>query len=336
MKLLVAIIPFLKDIEFANPYCFLLLLLLIPIVGWHIWKRRRMQADLILPTTTSLENAPKSWRQRLLWLPNTLRVLIFFLVVIALARPQSHFSTRNVETEGIDIVLALDISASMRTMDFKPNRLEACKAVAEEFISTRPNDRIGIVVYGEEAYTICPVTSDHSTLSGMLETVDFNNLENSTAIGDGLGTAINRLRDSEAKSKVTILLSDGVNNSGYIDPYAAAEMAKNHKIKVYTIGCGSYGQAPIPTPYGPQLVQTEIDEKLLNHIAETTGGKYFRATNKEKLRTIYQEIDTMEKTKISESVFESKTDIFFPFLLAAVVLFLAELLLRLFVLRVNP
>lgn len=324
------------NFEFANPYYFLLLLLLIPIVIWKIWKRKRLQANLTIPTTVPLSHAPKTLRQRLLWLPNLLRILAFLLIIIALARPQSRFSTRNIETEGIDIVMALDISGSMRTMDFKPNRLEACKAVATDFIALRPTDRIGLVVYGEEAYTLCPVTSDHNTLIGMLEKTDFNDLENATAIGDGLGTAINRLRESEAKSKVVILLSDGVNNSGYIDPYAATEIAKNQNIKIYTIGCGSYGQAPIPTPYGPQLVQTEIDEKLLNYMANCTGGKYFRATHKDKLREIYQEIDKMEKTKISESVFEGRTDIFSPFLWITLILLILDTILRWFILRINP
>jgi Ca-activated chloride channel family protein len=224
----------------------------------------------------------------------------------------------------------------MKAMDFRPNRLEACKQVAQEFILGRPTDRIGLVVYAGEAYTQCPVTSDHNTLLGLLQKVRFDIIEDGTAIGDGLGTAINRLRESEAKSKIIILLSDGVNNSGYLDPYSAAEIAKNMGIKVYTIGVGTMGQALFPTPYGNVMMQTEIDERLLETIARETGGKYFRANNNDKLKSIYTEIDKMEKTILNETIFENKADAFFPFLLIGVILLIFYLLLRYTVFRTYP
>lgn len=336
MYLLMTFLQFFKGMEFANPYCFLLLLLLIPIIGWRIWKRKQMQATITLPTTSALEGCPRTLRQRLAWIPNCLRILIFILLVVALARPQQAFKTNDVEVEGVEIVIAMDISGSMKAMDFRPNRLVACKKVAKEFIEGRPTDRIGLVLYAGEAYTQCPVTSDHSTLLGLLDKTDFNIIDDGTAIGDGLGTAINRLRDSKAKSKIIILLSDGVNNCGYMDPYSAADIAKNQNIKVYTIGCGTNGQAPYPTPRGPVYMQTEIDESLLQYIANTTGGKYFRANNNEKLKTVYNEIDKMEKTIFNELIYENKSDAFFPFLLAAILLFITELALSIFVFKINP
>jgi Ca-activated chloride channel family protein len=263
-------------------------------------------------------------------------VLAYISFIVALARPQTSFRLNNVEVEGVDIVLALDISGSMKAMDFRPNRLEACKKVAEEFVMGRPTDRIGLVVYAGEAYTQCPVTSDHNTLLGLLQKVKFDVIDDGTAIGDGLGTAINRLRESEAKSKIIILLSDGVNNSGYLDPYSAAEIAKNMGIKVYTIGVGTNGQAPYPTPYGTAMINTEIDERLLKTIAEESGGKYFRATNNDKLKAIYTEIDKMEKTILNETIFENKADAFFLFLMTGVILLIVYILLRYTVFRTYP
>jgi Ca-activated chloride channel family protein len=330
------ITSFLKNIEFANPYYFLLLLLIIPVAAWLYFFRRKMQASFTLPTTVPFEKIGKTWKVRLRWIPACLLVLAFIFLVVALSRPQTSFRLSDVEVEGVDIVLALDISGSMKAMDFRPNRLEACKKVAEEFILGRPTDRIGLVVYAGEAYTQCPVTSDHNTLLGLLQKVKFDIIEDGTAIGDGLGTAINRLRESEAKSKIIILLSDGVNNRGYIDPYSAAEIAKNLNIKVYTIGVGTTGQAPYPTPYGNMMMNTEIDEKLMQIIANETGGKYFRATNNDKLKSIYEEIDKMEKTILNETVFENKADVFFPFLLVGVVLLIINITLRYTVFRINP
>jgi len=331
-----SISSFFQGIEFANPYFFLLLLVIIPVVAWRYFFRKKMQASLTVPTVAAIEKAGKTWKVRLRWMPACLLGLAYTLLVVALARPQSSFRLSDVEVEGVDIVLALDISGSMKAMDFRPNRLEACKKVAEEFIKGRPTDRIGLVVYAGEAYTQCPVTSDHNTLLGMLQKVKFDIIEDGTAIGDGLGTAINRLRESEAKSKIIILLSDGVNNSGYLDPYSAAEIAKNMNIKVYTIGAGTNGQAPYPTPYGTMMMNTEIDEQLLKAIAQETGGKYFRATNNDKLKAVYEEIDKMEKTILNETIYENKADAFFLFLFTGVLLFMVYLLLRYTVFRTYP
>ena len=327
---------FFKGIEFAHPYCFLLLLLIIPIIGWQFWFRKRVQVSFTVSSTTSFLTMKKNGKVRFRYLPLVLRILALLFFVTALARPQSSFRLNNVEVEGVDIVLALDISGSMKAMDFKPNRFEACKRVAAEFIAGRPTDRIGLVLYAGEAFTQCPVTSDHNTLLGLLEKAKFDIIEDGTAIGDGLGTAINRLRESQAKSKIIILLSDGVNNRGYMDPRSAAEIAKNQNIKVYTIGCGTTGQALYPGPYGPVPMNTEIDEKLLKDIAQETGGKYFRATNDDKLKAVYSEIDKMEKTILSETVFENKADAFFPFLLIALALCFVDIIFKYFILRIQP
>lgn len=326
----------LKQIEFVQPYWFLLLLLILPLVGWQIWKKNKIQPPMLVTTVSPFMTGAKTWRQRLHWLPLALRILTLVCLVVALARPQSAFRKNQVDVEGVDIVLALDVSGSMEAMDFKPNRLGACKKVASEFIEGRPTDRIGLVVYAGEAYTQCPVTTDHNTLQGLLRQVDFGAVEDGTAIGDGLGTAINRLRESEAKSKVIILLSDGVNNAGYLDPYSSAEMARDFGIRVYTIGCGTNGQAPYPGTFGPVYFKTEIDEELLKAIASKTGGQYFRATNTQKLKEVYAEIDKMEKTLINEVVFENKADEFLPFLLVGLFLFLLEIVLRMTLFKMIP
>lgn len=328
--------PFLKELHFAQPYYFLLLLLIIPVVGWKIWKRHKMQASFTIPTIQSLKGIPKSWRIKLRWISPTLLIVSYIFLIIALARPQSSFRLNDVEVEGVDIVITLDISGSMKAMDFKPNRLEACKKVAKEFISSRETDRIGLVLYAGEAFTQCPVTSDHQTLYGLLENVKFDIIEDGTAIGDGLGTAINRLRDSKAKSKIIILLSDGVNNRGYIDPLSAAEIAKNQKIKVYTIGCGTNGKAPYPGPLGPIYVDTEIDEQLLQQMATETGGKYYRATNNEKLKAVYAEIDKLEKTILNEKIYENKADVYQPFLIIGLLLLILHIIFKHFILKKNP
>ncbi len=336
MKFFSEFFQILKDVEFASPYYFLLLLLLLPLIAWHILKRRKMQATMRVSTTLPIEAAPRSLRQRLAWFTWTFAILSFVCLIVTLARPQSAFRQHEIEVEGVDIVLALDISGSMKAMDFKPNRLGVTKKVAAEFIENRPNDRIGLVVYAGEAYTQCPVTSDHNTLLGLLEKVKFDIIEDGTAIGDGLGTAINRLRDSEAKSKIIILLSDGVNNRGYMDPYSAAEIAANMGVKVYTIGCGSTKRVPFPTPGGVVYVDSEIDEVLLKNIADKTGGTYFRAGNSEKLSDVYEEIDQMEKTTISETVFENKADEFRPFLSIALFFFILFLCCRYVIFRTYP
>jgi Ca-activated chloride channel family protein len=328
-------IAYLKSLEFANAELLWLLLIIPLLIAWYVSKRKKSQASFSVSTSEPFLQG-KSVKQRFRHIPFILRMFAIAFVIIAIARPQSSISHKQVDVEGIDIVMALDISGSMMAMDFRPNRLEACKNVIKSFIENRPNDRIGLVVYAGEAYTKCPLTTDHNTLLNALESTKFGVIDDGTAIGDGLGTAINRLRESTAKSRVIILLSDGVNNAGHIDPYSAAEIAKEYGIRVYTIGCGTIGTAPISTPYGVMQMNVEIDEPLMRSIAQQTGGQYFRAQNKTKLKEVYDEIDKMEKTRITEYHFTNKPDEFFPFLLIALTCFLLEILLRYTVLRVKP
>jgi Ca-activated chloride channel family protein len=257
-----------------------------------------------------------------------------------MARPQSTDNLREVTTEGIDIMVSLDISGSMQAMDFKPNRLEAAKEVAIEFISGRANDKMGLVVFAAESFTQCPLTIDHATLINLIQDVNFGMLTDGTAIGMGLSTAVSRIKDSNAKSKVIILLTDGVNNRGEIHPLTAAELAKTFGIRVYTIGVGSHGTAPVPvnTVFGQQVQQMEvkIDEEMLREIADMTGGKYFRATNKNKLKEIYEEIDQMEKTKIEVKEYTKRSEEFILFALLALAFLLTEIVLRNTVLRNLP
>ena len=323
------LIPYLKSLTFAHPWV-LLLLLLIPLsVALFLWKDKKSHATLTVSSDEAFRLGGKSLRSRFQALPFALRMLALLFLIIALARPQSSMSHRNKDVEGIDIAIALDVSGSMMAMDFRPNRLEACKSVIKEFIDNRPNDRIGLVVYSAEAYTRCPLTTDHQTLQEALATTKFGIIDDGTAIGDGLGTAINRLKESKAKSKVIILLSDGVNNAGYMNPLSAAEIAHNRNIRVYTIGCGIMGEAPVNIPgYGIVNTKVEIDEALLRSIAQETGGQYFRAQNKAKLKEVYQEIDRMEKTRIHETLYTNRSEEFYPFLLIALLLLTLEIILR--------
>jgi Ca-activated chloride channel family protein len=269
---------------------------------------------------------------RLLHLPFILRVFAVVLIVIAIARPQSSNSWKTENTEGIDIVISLDISGSMLAEDFRPNRLEASKSVANEFILSRPNDNIGLVLFAGKSFTQCPLTTDHAVLVNLFNSIEYGMIEDGTAIGLGLANAVNRLRTSQAKSKVVILLTDGDNNRGDIAPVAAGELAQTFGVRVYTIGVGSRGMVNIPvqTPMGRQYQQIEsiFDERPLQEIAAMTGGKYFRATNNEKLRSIYQEIDQMEKTKINVREFSKKYEHYFLFALAGFILLVIEILLR--------
>ncbi|MDR0367585.1 MAG: VWA domain-containing protein, partial [Bacteroidales bacterium] len=313
--------------EFANAELVWLLLIVPLLIVWYVWKRNRRQASFSVSTSKPFAQVPSA-KQRFKHVPFVLRMVAVVFVILVLMRPQSSISHRQVDVEGIDIVMALDISGSMMAMDFRPNRLEACKKVIQSFVENRPDDRTGLVVYAGEAYTKCPLTTDHQTMLNALESTKFGIIDDGTAIGDGLGTAINRLRESTAKSRVIILLSDGVNNAGHIDPYSAAEIAQEYGIRVYTIGCGTTGTAPISTPRGIMQMQVEIDEPLMKAIAQQTGGQYFRAQNKTKLQEVYNEIDKMEKTRITEYHFTNKPDEFFPFLLIALSCFLLEILLR--------
>ena len=323
---------------FANTGYLFLLLLLIPIIGWYIWKLRTTRASVQLSATASLQCQPKSLRVWLIHVPFVLRVLIIILISMALARPQLSNRWQSESTEGIDIMMALDISGTMLGEDLKPNRLEAAKAVATEFVLSRANDQIGLVVFAGESFTQCPLTTDHAVLVNLFQSVKFGMLEDGTAIGLGLANAVNRMKDSPTKSKVIILLTDGSNNRGDIDPQTAAEIAKTFGVRVYAIGVGSYSdqvRVPMQTPYGMQYgtMSSEFDETTLRNIAQLTGGEYFRATDNNSLRNIYQQIDQLEKTKIRVREYSKRTEHFMPFLTAALICLLLEVLLRFFVLR---
>ena len=275
-------------------------------------------------------------------LPFAFRILAVVMIIIAMARPRSSQEMDRVDTEGIDIMLTMDVSTSMLARDFKPDRISAAKDIAIEFISQRPSDRIGVVVFAGESYTQCPLTIDHSILMSLYETVDCQmaangTLEDGTAIGDGIMNSLIRLRDSKAKSKVLILLTDGVNNRGNISPMTAAEIAKKNKVRIYTVGIGKNGMAMYPLPTGGTVMMpTEIDEKTMTDIAELTGGKYFRAKKNSELEEIYREIDKMERTKFNVTQYSKRNELYEPFAVAALIVFLLELLMRLVVLKRLP
>lgn len=330
----------LPDMSFKNPEFLWLLLGLIPLIVGYIVYQSRWQATLRLSDAEAFDAAPTSWKYYFRHLPFLLRTLVIGLVIVALARPQSSENFSNKEIEGIDIVIGTDISGSMQARDFQPNRLEAAKEVAAEFIASRPNDRIGLVIFSGESFTQCPLTTDHNVVNNLLREIRSGMLEDGTAIGLGLATAVARLKDSDAKSKVVILLTDGENNTGEVSPQTAGEIAKEFGIRVYTIGVGTIGQAPMPvqTPFGEdyRMMDVEIDEELLTEIATLTGGKYFRATNKDNLAAVYKEIDQLEKTRINVIEFSEKNDEHLPFLLLAGLLFLLEILLKYTLLRTVP
>ena len=297
-----------SGIAFANPEYFFLLALIPLMVFWY-WKRYRQQyAEMQVSTVQVFHRVPKTWKNRLRHIQLVLRVLALAFITVALARPYSTSSNEEVSTEGIDIILANDISGSMLAEDLHPNRIEAAKKIAEDFIDGRPNDRIGLVIFSGESFTQCPLTIDHGVLIGLLREVQPGMVEDGTAIGMGIATAVSRLKDSKAKSRVIILLTDGVNNRGSIDPLTAAGIAQTFGVRVYTIGVGTNGMAPYPvqTPYGVQYqnIPADIDEGVLQKIAEMTNGKYFRATDTRKLKDIYAEIDRLEKTKIEVTQFK--------------------------------
>jgi Ca-activated chloride channel family protein len=334
-------IYYLKSLTFAQPYWFLLLALIPVFIFFYISRRNKQQAGLQLSSTAWLEiNPVKTLRQRLIFLPFSLRMLVFAFLVIVLARPQSSLQRKKVNIEGIDIIMALDVSGSMRAMDLKPNRLDAAKKVAQTFIDGRQNDRIGLVIFSGEAFTQCPLTTDHKVLKDLFKPIHSGMIEDGTAIGDGLATAINRIKDSKAISRVIILLTDGVQNRGSISPVSAAEIAKSYGIRIYTIGVGTKGTAPMPvqTAFGEQVVKVpvEIDEKILKEVAQATDGKYFRATSNKSLKKVYKEIDQLEKSKIDVDIFQNKYEEFLPFALIALGLFVLEVLLRLSFFRTKP
>lgn len=328
---------------FGNPSCLFLLILLVPAIAYYVWKQSKAQATLQISTTDQFANLPRSWKEYMRHVNFALLLASFALVIIVLARPQSSDSWSRTDTEGIDIVLSLDVSYSMQTPDFKPNRLEASKDVAAQFVAGRPNDNIGMVIFGKESYTLCPMTSDHAVLANMINSIEFDLLDgSSTAIGDGLVTAVNRIRNGVAKSKVIILLTDGSNNAGDVAPRDAASVAKAMGVRLYTIGVGSKGEVDMQVgvdPFGrpiTQKVKADIDEEVLQAMAQLTGGRYFRATNKSKLADIFDEIDQMEKTKMNIREFSRKEEEFLPFVLAALALLLMHVLIKNTILRNIP
>lgn len=325
---------------FEDPQFFWLLLLLPLVLGWYVWKRNRQTAELRISSVKGFEARP-GLLGKLRPVLFILRLLVLALVITALARPRTvDVSSRTSSNFGIDIVMSIDISASMLARDLEPNRLEATKEVAADFVRNRPGDRIGLVVYAGESFTQTPITSDKSIVLSSLEAIEYNKvLENGTAIGMGLATAVNRLKDSQAESKVIILLTDGMNNAGFIDPKIASELAVEFGIKTYTIGVGSNGTALSPINILPNgnfqygRVPVEIDETLLKEIAEMTGGKYFRATDNRSLEEIYEEIDALEKTEIEEFRYYNYEEKFRPLILLAGFLLMFEILLRFTVFR---
>ena len=326
---------------FANPTYLYLLLLLIPLIGWYIYKLSKSQASLQVSSSEVFElPEAKSWKVYLRHLPFVFRIVAVALLIVVLARPQSTNSWQNSSTEGIDIMLAMDISTSMLAEDLKPNRLEASKDVASSFINGRQNDNIGLVVFAAESFTQCPLTIDHTVLLNLFKDVQPGVIQDGTAIGLGLANAVSRIKDSQTKSKVIILLTDGVNNTGEIAPVTAAEIAETFGVRVYTIGVGTQGEAPypIPTAFGVQYqnIPVEIDEAVLKQIAATTGGQYFRATDNASLKEIYSEIDKMEKTKISVQEFSKKQEEYKNWAILIFVLLLLELFLRNTVLKSIP
>lgn len=323
--------------SFASPGYLFLLLLLAPIIFWYLWELRKSDASLQISSTDVLQRQPRTARIYLLHVPFILRCAAVILLTVCLARPQLSNRWSKQSTEGIDIMMAIDISGTMQAEDLNPNRLEAAKQVATEFVNNRPNDNIGLVVFAGESFTQCPLTTDHAVLINLFQSVKFGMIDDGTAIGLGLANAVNRMKDSPTKSKVIILLTDGSNNCGDIDPLTAAEIAHTFGIRVYAIGVGSRGEARIPyqTPIGVQYttISGQFDERTLQQIADKTDGKYFRATNNASLKAIYEEIDQMEKTKIRVSEFSKKSENFAMFLWAALACLLTEVVLRFFVLR---
>lgn len=323
-----------QDIVFANKE-FLWLLLIVPLLAlYYYFKNNRLLPTLNYSNFYLIKDIPASFKVQSRWFPYVLRLLVVTLLIIALARPQSVSSGKDVQTEGIDIMISLDVSLSMLAKDFKPNRLEVAKDVIQEFVDSRPNDRIGMVIFGGEAFTQCPLTTDHKILKTLIEKVKAGSLGHGTAIGLGLANAVARLKDVPSKSKVIILVSDGVNNTGEIDPLTAGELAKTYNIRVYTIGVGSHGKALQPVAMYPNgelqydYVDVEIDELLMKKISDETGGKYFRATDNNSLRKIYQEIDKMEKNIIYEKNYTNRKDLYYPLVFAAMILLLIEFLLQ--------
>lgn len=330
--------------EFANKEYLFLLLLIIPYLIWYLMYRKKSEPTMRMSDTRAYRYAPRSWRVTLMPVLLLLRLAVFTLLVLVLARPQTQNSWKNETMEGIDIMLAMDVSTSMLAEDLKPNRIEAAKQVAADFIIGRPNDNIGLTIFAGEAFTQCPMTTDHASLLNLLHNIRTDIaqrlIEDGTAIGMGLANAVSRLKDSKAKSKVVILLTDGSNNRGDLSPMTAAEIAKSFGIRVYTIGVGTNKVAPYPMPVagGVQYVNipVEIDTKMLSDIAAATDGDFYRATNNKELQQIYKEIDKLEKSKLNVKKYSKRYEAYQPYAIAAIILLLLEILLRITVFRKLP
>ncbi len=335
-------INYFKDIQFAEKHWFWLLLFVPVMILWYWYKRNKNEAEFQFSSFYFFKGIKPSLKTRLRHSLIVFRILAFILLVFALARPQSKSSWKDTKTEGIDIVVSLDVSLSMLAKDFNPNRLEVAKEVILDFIDGRPNDRIGLVLFGGEAFTQCPLTSDHKVLKNMFPQIKAGMLNQGTAIGLGLANAVARIKDSKAKSKVIIFISDGVNNVGEIAPLTAGELAKTYGIRVYCIGVGTKGKALQPVAmyaegqYEYDYVDVDVDEKVMTEISELTEGKYFRATNEKSLKTIYAEIDKMEKSIVSERNFSKKAEHFLPLAISAFILLILEFVLRYTYFRTIP
>ena len=324
------LLDYFKNITFSQPWFFALFVLVPVLLLWYIFKNNARQGAIIISDAGA--RGLSSWKTSMRHLPFVLRLLTLSCIILALARPQTKNELQQAEGEGVDIVLCIDVSGSMTAQDFQPNRLEAAKNVAADFVSRRTTDRIGVVIFAGESFTQCPITTDHAVLVNLLREIKMGMIEDGTAIGEGLATAVNRLKGSEAKSKVIILLTDGVNNRGLVAPVTAAEIAKTYGVRVYTIGVGTMGVAPYPvqTPYGVQYqdMPVEIDEGILRQIAQMTDGKYFRATDNAKLQQVYTEIDKLEKSRIDVRQFRIREEKYLIYAVIAFALIMLEIVLR--------
>jgi len=327
-------------LHFADPEYLWLLLLIPGAIAWYWYRIRHYSVPVQISSTAAFKSSSRGWKHYARYGLFGLRMLSVTLLIVVLARPQTNMNRQDISVEGIDIMLATDISSSMLAEDLKPNRIEAAKQVAVEFISSRPDDRIGLVVFSGESFTQCPLTTNHAMLINLYKDINCGMIDDGTAIGDGLATAVNRLKESKVKSKVIILLTDGINNMGSIDPQSAAEMAELYGIRIYTIGIGTIGTAlfPVRTQFGMQYqrMEVQIDEALLQKISALTNGKYFRATNRQKLQEVYKEIDRLEKSKIDVTEFNRKKEEFLPFVILALILLTLEFVLRFVVLKLVP
>lgn len=318
-----------SGITFAYSWVLYFLAIIPLMIAWYLFRGMKTQSSVKYSSLNIFKDVPSTIREKLRHIPFAVRLIAIGLLIVALARPQSFTSGENVTTEGIDIAMVLDISGSMLAEDFKPNRLEAAKNVIDNFVEGRTSDRIGLVIFSREAFTQCPLTIDYSVLRNLLLDIRSGMIQDGTAIGNAIANGVNRLKESDAKSRIIILLTDGVNNAGEVDPISAAEIAKAFGIRIYTIGVGTRGEAPYPvqTPFGTryQMVPVEIDEAMLTKIANLTGGEYFRATNNRALENIYNKIDKLEKTKIEITSYKNASEKYYSWLWGGLILLLFEL-----------